>query len=167
MSRQKTQLNLPGQIPCALYLLWNQVVQCVYVSNSGRAEEIDRPAVRSEWKVYQTTWRYNTWRGLCRRIFHRDSHRVDFLHSTRPPTSGNYVVQWTSDIRTSDMRTLAFRDTNMLVPAVSLYPRFTVHRWDKHFGVLISEGPYKQVHCNHSDWLHALELLGTVRAVRW
>jgi hypothetical protein len=60
-------------------------------------------------------------------------------------------IQWTSDIRASDIRTLAYRDTpkhvpakvvlcyprllirtlvykdtKMLVPAVSLYPRFTV-----------------------------------------
>jgi hypothetical protein len=62
------------------------------------------------------------------------------------------LIQWTSDIRTSDIRTLAYRDTlkhvpakvvlcyprllirtlaykdtKMLVPAVSLYPRFTVN----------------------------------------
>jgi hypothetical protein len=64
-------------------------------------------------------------------------------------------VQWTSDIRTSDIRTLAYRDTpkhvpakvvlcyprllirslaykdtKMLVPAASLYPRFTVIKLD-------------------------------------
>jgi hypothetical protein len=67
------------------------------------------------------------------------------------------LLQWTSDNRTSDIRTLAYKDTpkhvpakvvlcyprllirtltykdtKMLVPAVSLYPRFTVQNTSKH-----------------------------------
>jgi hypothetical protein len=103
-------------------------------------------------------------RALCRRQWsaHFDTHCLELLgpnfNSIQPlilaPDNFNKGVkplQWTSDIRTSDIRTLAYRDTpkhvpakvvlcyprlltrtlaykdtKMLVPAVSLYPRFTV-----------------------------------------
>jgi hypothetical protein len=84
-----------------------------------------------------------------------DTQSIDsWVSSALSPHKAFNIVQWTSDIRTSDIRTLAYRDTpkhvpakvvlcnprllirtlaykdtKMLAPAVSLYPRFTVHRF--------------------------------------